>query len=203
MKSTWLIDELRTATAPAKESDLPRAVRFWANRTACLNRDMIVEEIRKAVEEGKFRSSRLPFFGRRIEAELPLSFYCDLIGEARSALRGELEENAELLKELGFTLSPDYGEMTLTSPVKVTPKGRELVGGEFIHTYTFSLACRMMLKVLAVCLKQDTRRRPRFRIELRRRVDAPSCFVHSGKKFKNDSISGYPASVHVFYSVRF
>ena len=61
----------------------------------------------------------------------------------------------------------------------------------------------MMLKALAGDMKLDMGRRPRFRIELRRRVDAPSCFVRSGKKFKNDSIGGYPASVHAFYSVRF
>lgn len=203
MKSTPFIDELRTAVAPVKESDLPRAVLFWANRTACLNLDKIEAAIRLAAEKGEFRTSRIPFFGRRIEGELPLSFSCDLIGDALNALQGEVKENTALLKELGFTLSPRYDEMTLTSPVTVTPHGRELVGGEFIHTYTYSLACRMMLKTLKVSLKNFLGSRPHFRIELRRRVDAPSCFVRSGKKFKNDSIGGYPASVHVFYSVRF
>lgn len=203
MKTTPFIEELRTAVAPAKEGDLPRVIHFWKNRVVCFNEDKIMEAIREAVKKGEFRTSRIPFFGRRIEGSLPLEFYGNLLGDALTELQSEIGENSDLLQELGFTVSPDGTALTLTAPITVTPHGRELVGGEFIHTYAYSLPCRMVLKTLASSLKSSTKCRPRFRIELRRRIDAPSCFVRSGKKFKNDSIGGYPASVHVFYSVKF
>ena len=203
MRSTPFIEELRTAVSPVKETDLPQVVQFWASRTACLNHDRITDAIREAAEKGEFRRSRIPFLGRHIKGSIPLEFSCDLLGDALYRLSHQIQENADLLKELGFTPSHSNTVLTLTAPITVTPHGRELVGGEFIHTYSFSLACRMMLRTLEGSLKITTKHRPRFRIELRRRVDAPSCFVRSGTKFKNDSIGGYPASVHVFYSVRF
>lgn len=203
MKTTWLIDELRTATATLKEEDFPTVVRFWTERAACLNHDKIIEKIREAVQKNEFRTYRFPLPHKRIEGSCPIEFYADFVGDAKAALLPQLEEHAALLAELGFSVAPNKSAMTLATPVTVTPHGRELVGGEFIHTYTYSLVCSALIKSLSQYLKNSTKHRPRIRIELRRRVDAPSCFVKSGTKFKNDSIGGYPPSVHVFYSVKF
>ena len=82
MKTPALVDELRTATAVRKESDLPRVVQFWAMRASCLNEDVIVERIREAAKEGNFTKPRFPFFRRRIEGSLPLDFRADFIGGA-------------------------------------------------------------------------------------------------------------------------
>ena len=181
-KSTWLIDELRTATATVKEGDLPTVVRFWIDRAAWLNHDKITAKILEAVQRNEFRTHRFPLPPKRIEGSFPIEFYADVIGDAKGALLPQLDEHAELLAELGFSVAPDKSAMTLTNPVTVTPHGRELVGGEFIHTYTYSLVCSALVKSLSKYLKSSTKYRPRIRIELRRRVDAPSCFVKSGTK---------------------
>jgi len=200
-KPSQLIKDLRKATAPPKESELPNVIRYWVTRVAALNRYRITKAVREAGERQEFRTVRFPP-ARYIEGCLPLDFSADLPGDSGAALQAFLQASPQKAEALGLTVEGD-ARLTLTRPVTLTAKGRELVGGEFIHAYSFSLLCRMVTKELAKQLKKEMGRRPKFRIEVRRRPELPSCYIKSGKRFKNGAMDGCSPAVHIQYSVKF